>query len=78
MAKKAQKNELAVQKNVVVSGIIQYDQEAEEYYLKLDDGNEISTDTNMLFEEIDNLLEKLGEKITQIGDRITIVVERKG
>jgi LPS O-antigen subunit length determinant protein (WzzB/FepE family) len=62
----------------IISGFIRYDEISEEYHFEFENGEEYSSDTMMLFEEIDNLLLHKGKEITKTGDKITIIIERTG
>lgn len=61
----------------IVSGKLCYNEGEDEYFLSLDGGKNYSSNTNMLFEEIDNLLVAQGKDSTKPGDTITIIVERQ-
>lgn len=61
----------------VFMGTIQYDSELEEYYYELTNGTRYTSETFMLFEELDNLMKSQGLALSEVGDRLTIVVDRK-
>ncbi|MFF2531384.1 hypothetical protein ACFVS2_20990 [Brevibacillus sp. NPDC058079] len=61
----------------IVSGKLRHNEWKDEYFLSLEDGGNYSSDTNMLFEEIDYLLVDQGKERINTGDQITIIIERQ-